>query len=106
MSRSYRTKSSQRVTLTLLSGGRESNGAALSPFGPVRQNLITMPALSIVRAEQDRALTELLNILEKQAEILLLKSCEVLDTLTTGSTHLVEPTLSRESTTTTKEMKC
>jgi hypothetical protein len=26
--------------------------------------------------------------------------------LTTGSTHLVEPTLSRESTTTTEEIKC
>jgi len=106
MSKSYRTKSSPRVTLTLLLGGRESNGAALSPFGPVRQNLITMPALSIVKASQDQQLSALLNTLEKQAEILLRKSYEVLDTLTTDTTHLVEPTHFREGTTTTEEIKC
>jgi hypothetical protein len=101
MSRSYRTKSSPRVTLTLLSGGRESNGAALNPFGPVRAGLITMPDRSTIRESQDQQLSELLNTLEKQVEILLHKSCEALDTLTTGSTHLVEPTLSSVGTTTT-----
>lgn len=101
MSRSYRTKSSQRVTLTLLSGGRESNGAALNPFGPVRAGLTIMPNPLTTRASQDQQLSALLNTLERQAEILLHKSCAVLDIFLTGSTHLVEPTLSREGTTTT-----
>jgi hypothetical protein len=99
MSRSYRTKGSPRVTLTLLSGGRESNGAALNPFGPVRAGLITMPNPLTTRANQDRQLSVLLSTLERQAEILLLKSYEVLDTYLTDTTHLVEPTLSREGTT-------
>lgn len=102
MSKSYRTKSSPRVTLTLLSGGRESNGAALNPFGPVRAGLTITPDQLTTRASQDQQLSALLNTLERQAEILLRKSFVVLDTLTTGSTHLVEPTLSRESTTITK----
>jgi hypothetical protein len=101
MSRSYRTKSSQRVTLTLLSGGRESNGAALNPFGPVRAGLITMPDRLTREGERDRQLSALLNTLEKQAEILLLKSFEALDIFLTDTTHLVEPTLSKNATTTT-----
>ena len=101
MSRSYRTKSSQRVTLTLLSGGRESNGAALNPFGPVRAGLTITPDRLTIEGERDRQLSVLLNTLEKQVEILLHKSFAVLDTLTTGSTHLVEPTLSKNDTTTT-----
>jgi hypothetical protein len=101
MSKSYRTKSSQHVTLTLLSGGKGESESASSPFGPVRAGLTTTPDLLTARADQDRQLSVLLSTLERQAEILLLKSLEVLDTLTTGSTHLVEPTLSREGTTTT-----
>jgi hypothetical protein len=53
----------------------------------------------MVRAEQDRALSELLNTLGKEAEILLLKSYEVLDTFLTDTTHLVEPTASSADTT-------
>ena len=106
MSRSYRTRSSQRVTLTLLSGGKGESEPALSHFGPVRAGLTSMPDLSIVRAEQDRALTGLLNILEKQAATLLLKSYEVLDTFLTDTTHLVEPTASSADTTGIEEMKC
>jgi hypothetical protein len=102
MSRSYRTKSSQSVTLTLLSGGKGESESASSPYGPVRAGLITMPDRSTREGERDQVLSALLNTLEKQAEILLLKSCEVLDTFLTDTTHLVEPTLSRESTTTTK----
>jgi hypothetical protein len=101
MSRSYTTRSSQRVTLTLLSGGKGESEAASSPYGPVRAGLTSMLDLSTVRAEQDRALTELLNTLEKQAEILLRKSCEVLDTFLGDTTHLVEPTISKNATTTT-----
>ena len=106
MSRSYTTKSSQRVTLTLLSGGKGESEAASSLYGPVRAGLTSMPDLSIVRGEQDRALTGLLNILEKQPEILLLKSYEVLDTFLGDTTHLVEPTISKEDTITIKEIKC
>ena len=102
MSRSYRIKSSQRVTLTLLSGGKGESESASSPFGPVRAGLTITPDLSTTRANQNRQLSAVLSTLEKQVEILLLKSCEVLDTLTTDTTHLVEPTHFREGTTTTK----
>lgn len=102
MSRSYRTRSSQSVTLTLLSGGKGESENVWSPFGPAKVGLITLPNRSTIKGERDRQLLVSLNTLEKQAEILLLKSCEVLDTFLTDTTHLVEPTLSRESTTTTK----
>ena len=101
MSKSYRTRSSQHVTLTLLSGGKGESESASSPFGPVRAGLTTLPDLLTARADQDRQLSVLLSTLERQAEILLLKSYEVLDTLTTDTTHLVEPTLSKNDTTTT-----
>ena len=101
MSKSYRTKNSQHVTLTLLSGGKGESESVSSPFGPVRAGLTTTPDLLTARADQDRQLSVLLSILERQAEILLLKSYEVLDTLTTDTTHLVEPTLSKNKTTTT-----
>jgi hypothetical protein len=106
MSKSYRTKSSQHVTLTLLSGGKGESESASSPFGPVRAGLTTTPDLLTVRADQDRQLSVLLSTLERQAEILLLKSYEVLDTLTTDTTHLVEPTHFKNATTTTEEIKC
>ena len=99
--RSYRTRSSQNVTLTLLSGGKGESESASSPFGPAKVGLITLPDPLTIRASQDQQLLELLNTLERQAEILLLKSCEVLDTFLTGSTHLVEPMISKEEITTT-----
>jgi hypothetical protein len=101
MSKSYRTRSSQHVTLTLLSGGKGESESASSPFGPVRAGLTTTPDLLTARADQDRQLSVLLSTLERQAEILLLKSYEVLDTFLTDTTHLVEPTLSRKETTIT-----
>jgi hypothetical protein len=79
MSKSYRTRSSQHVTLTLLSGGKGKSENVWSPFGPAKVGLITLPDRSTIRADQDRQLSVLLNTLEKQAEILLLKSYEVLD---------------------------
>jgi hypothetical protein len=82
MSKSYRTRSSQHVTLTLLSGGKGESESASSPFGPVRAGLTTTPDLLTARADQDRQLSVLLSTLERQAEILLLKSYEVLDTWT------------------------
>ena len=101
MSRSYRIKSSQHVTLTLLSGGKGESESASSPFGPVRAGLTTTLDLSTTRASQDQQLSELLNTLERQAEILLLKSCEVLDTFLGDTTHLVGQTHFKNETTTT-----
>jgi hypothetical protein len=106
MNKSYRTRSSQHVTLTLLSGGKGESESVSSPFGPVRAGLTTTPDLLTARADQDRQLSVLLSTLERQAEILLLKSYEVLDTLNTDTTHLVEPTLFKNATTTTEEIKC
>jgi hypothetical protein len=85
MSKSYRTKSSQHVTLTLLSGGKGESESASSPFGPVRAGLTTTPDLLTARADQDRQLSVLLSTLERQAETLLLKSYEVLDTFLTDT---------------------
>ena len=106
MSRSYRTRSSQHVTLTLLSGGKGESESVSSPFGPVRAGLTTTPDLLTARADQDRQLSVLLSTLERQAEILLLKSYEVLDTFLTDTTHLVEPTHSKKETTGIEEIKC
>jgi len=106
MSKSYRTRSSQRVMLTLLSGGKGESESASSPFGPVRAGLTTTPDLLTIRADQDRQLSVLLSTLERQAETLLLKSYEVLDTFLIDTTHLVEPTLSKNATTTTEEIEC
>ena len=105
MSRSYRTRNSQHVTLTLLSGGKGESESASSPFGPVRAGLTTLQDHSTIKASQDQQLSALLNTLERQAEILLLKSCEVLDTFLTGTSHLVEPTIFKNETTTTEESK-
>jgi hypothetical protein len=106
MSKSYRIKGSQSVTLTLLSGGKGESESASSPFGPVRAGLTTTPDLLTARADQDRQLSVLLSTLERQAETLLLKSYEALDTFLTDTTHLVEPTLSKNATTTTEEIEC
>jgi hypothetical protein len=105
MSRSYRIKSSQHVTLTLLSGGKGESENVWSPFGPAKVGLITLPDRLTIRASQDQQLSALLNTLERQAEILLLKSCEVLDTFLTDTTHLVGQTHFKNETTTTEESK-
>ena len=103
MSRSYRIKSSQQVTLTLLSGGKGESESASSPFGPVRAGLTTTPNLSTIRADQDQQLSELLNTLEKQVEILQHKFYEVYATYNTGIKPLAEQILSSDATTTTEE---
>jgi len=80
-------KKSQRVTLTLLKGGRGKSGSASSPFGPMRADLITLQ-----RTNQDQELSVLLNYLERKMLELNIKSLKVLNTLNTDTTHLVEPT--------------
>ena len=103
--RNYKIKSSQSVTLTLLSGGREMSEPVLSPYGPVRAGLTIMPDHSMPRENLDQVLLVLLNTLERKAEILLRKSCEVLDTFLTDTTHLVEPMISKEEITTTNVLE-
>ena len=76
----------QSVTLTSYTNGGESNKTALSPFGPVRAGLTTTQRTNTVHQ-----LTELLNYLEKQVEILESKSLKVLSTFLTDTTHLAEP---------------
>jgi hypothetical protein len=104
--RSYRTRSSQNVTLTLLSGGKGESESVSSPFGPAKVGLITLPDPLTIRASQDQQLSELLNTLEKQVEILRLRFYEVCATFLTDTTHLVEQTTSSDATTTTEEIKC
>ena len=80
-------RSSQKSTLRLVMGGKESNGNAFSPFGPVRAGLTTTQSIN-----KDQALTELLNSLERGIIDLNIKSLEVLNTFQSDTTHLVEPT--------------
>ena len=89
-------ESSQKITLKLVSGGREESGSALSPFGPVRAGLITTQ-----RTNEAVQLTELLNCLERKITEANIKSFEVLNTFLRDTTHLVEPTGFGSSTTTT-----
>lgn len=90
-------ESSQKITLRLVSGGKEESGSALSPFGPVRAGLITMQ-----RTNEDQVLTELLNCLERKTTEANIKSLEVLNTFLRDTTHLVEPGSSISNTTITK----
>ena len=90
------TRSSQRTTLRLVSGGVEESGSAYSPFGPVRAGLTTTP-----RTNEDQVLTELLNSLEKEIAELSIKSCEVLNIFLKDTKHLVSHTSSFSNTTTT-----
>ena len=81
------TRSSQRTTLRLVSGGKEESGNAYSPFGPVRAGLTTMQ-----RTNEDQVLTELLSSLERKITDLNIKSYEALNTLINGINHRAEPT--------------
>jgi len=53
-----------RPTLTLLMGGKDQNGSASSPYGPLRAGLVTY------RTTQNRQLSELLNDLERKVKTL------------------------------------
>ena len=86
-----RTYVYQSVTLTSYTSGESVSKSALSPYGPVRAGLTTMPVRKTGRGESLARLTELLNYLEKQVEILENKSSKVLCTFLTDTTHLVEP---------------
>ncbi len=85
------------VTLTSYTSGESENKPVSSPFGPVRAGLTTTQ-----RTNKVHQLTELLNYLEKQVEILENKSLKVLSTSLTDTTHLVEPSVSTTDITGTK----
>ena len=91
------TRSSQRTTLRLVSGGVGESGSASSPFGPLKVGLITMPS-----TRREVPLTELLNCLERKIVDLNIKSYEVLNTFLSDTTHLAEPISSSLPTATTK----
>ena len=90
-------RSSHKTTLRLVLGGKEENGNALSPFGPVRAGLTTLQ-----RTNKDLALTELLNSLEKKIEDLNTRSCEVLNMYLSDTPLRVEHIAFSSSTTITK----
>jgi hypothetical protein len=85
------------VTLTSYTTGEGESQSASSPYGPVRAGLITSQ-----RTDKEAQLLELLNSLERKAEILVSKSSKVLDTSLAGTTHLVEHSASITDTTSTK----
>ena len=78
-------------------GGGEESGPALSPFGPLRADLITS------RTTQDRALSESLNDLERRIDDLRFRFFTVLDTLNTDTDLLALQGLSFPSTDGIKE---
>ena len=92
-----RTYVYRSVTLTSYTSGESESKPVSSPFGPVRAGLTTTQ-----RTNKVHQLTELLNYLEKQVEILESKSLKVLSTFSQDTTHLVEPSDSTIDTTGTK----
>ena len=88
-----RTYVYQNVTLTSYTSGESESKPVSSPFGPVRAGLTTSQTI------QNQQLSELLNYLEKQVEILENKSSKVLSISLTDTTHLVEPNVSTTDTT-------
>jgi hypothetical protein len=87
----------QSVTLTSYTSGESESKPVSSPFGPVRAGLTTTQ-----RTNKVHQLSELLNYLEKQVEILENKSSKVLFISLTDTTHLVEPNVFTIDTTGTK----
>jgi hypothetical protein len=76
---------SPRPTLTLLTGGKDQNGSASSPYGPLRAGLVTY------RTTHDPVLSELLNDLERRVRILQYRSCTALNISPIDTVHLAAP---------------
>ena len=70
--------------IVALSDIREEKLRALSPYGPVKAGLTTLPSQRIVREENEARLMELLNSLENVVHDLNYKSFTVYDTLNTA----------------------
>ena len=76
-----RTNKSQS-NIVALSDIREEKLRALSPYGPVKAGLTTLPSQSTQKGENEARLMELLNSLESAVATLVSKSYTVSDTLT------------------------
>ena len=76
-----RTSESQE-NIVALSDIREGKLRALSPYGPVKAGLTTLPSHSTREGENEARLMELLNSLESVVESLQYKSFTAYDTLT------------------------
>ena len=70
--------------IVALSDIREEKLSALSPYGPVKVGLTTLPNQGTVKGENEARLTELLNSLESVVQDLNFKSFTVYDTLNTA----------------------
>lgn len=78
-----RTNKSQS-NIVALSDIREEKLRALSPYGPVKAGLTTLPSQSTQKGENEARLMELLNSLESVVQDLNFKSFTVYDTLNTA----------------------
>ncbi len=74
--------------IVALSDIRERKLRALSPYGPVRAGLTTLPDQEIVKESQLARLSELLNSLESEVERLNYKSFEAYATLSIATENL------------------
>lgn len=70
--------------IVALSDIRRERQRALSPYGPVKAGLTTLPSQSTQKGENEVRLTELLNSLESVVQSLNFKSFTVYDTLNTA----------------------
>jgi hypothetical protein len=70
--------------IVALSDIREEKLRALSPYGPVKVGLTTLPSQGIVEEDHEARLSELLNSLESEVESLRYKSFTAYDTLNTA----------------------
>lgn len=91
-----RTNASQRPTLKLVGGGGEESGSAYANSGLKRAGSITS------QRTRDQVLSELLNDLESQVQILESKYLEACVTLITVTHRLVELGNSIKDITTTE----
>ena len=73
----------QHENIVRLSDIRRDRLRALSPYGPVRAGLTTLP-----KTKEDQVLTELLSSLERKIADLISKSSEVFDTLNTATEEI------------------
>lgn len=92
----------QSVTLTSYTSGESESKPASSPFGPVRAGLTTTLDRETAKVKSLARLTELLNYLEREVQILENKSLKVLSTFSQDTTHLAEPNLGTTDITGTK----
>jgi hypothetical protein len=74
--------------IVVLSDIREKKLRALSPYGPVKAGLTTLPDQETLRANQLAQLSELLNSLESVVDSLNFKSFEAYATLANATENL------------------